>query len=367
MTDSASADPAPSSGASAPVAGLAGEATEAPPAKASVETQPGKSGSDGRDLIARCNGVFAVRKPVGFTSADVVARVKATLERQLAKYQAHGSHVPEDAPEDGQGRPEPRAKDGKQKFNRRRKGNDRSFTLKVGHGGTLDPLASGCLVIGVGTGTKQLAHFLSCTKEYVADGRFGAETDTYDIEGKVTRLAKPQPGDPVISMASVAQCLEKYKGEIMQIPPLYSALKMDGKRLYEYAREGKPLPDGRKVEARKVTVDELELLEFRPSPAEAANPGTVPLDALHRGDDADGQPDIAAKDVVGAEFQCRIVSSGGFYVRSLIHDVGQDLGSAAFMTQLTRTRQGRLKLEDALEVGKIDLQEVVDAIERHKA
>lgn len=183
------------------------------------------------DLIARCNGVFAVKKPSGTSSADVVARVKGALERQLAAFQASGTHEPVsegEEPKDSK----TQATDGTRGGKRGRRGGKsrRGFQLKVGHGGTLDPMASGLLVIGVGTGTKELSTFLSCTKEYVAGGKFGAATDTYDATGKVVRLA---PADPaLVNTGTLAAKLEEFRGERLQIPPMYSALWIEGKRLW---------------------------------------------------------------------------------------------------------------------------------------
>lgn len=372
MTDAGTTTKEHSPGPSNPT-GEAAASQSAPPAPTSDNNTASSSSRPHGNLIARCNGIFVVRKPKGVTSADVVARVKTVLERQLSNFQSQGRHVPEtpsDNEEDEASMARNKGKPGggkPQRHNKRRNKGGGGFTLKVGHGGTLDPLASGCLVLGVGTGTKELSHFLTCTKEYVGRGRFGAVTDTYDVEGGVVKRVD-LPTDPPLGPAVIEQALAKFRGEIVQLPPIYSALKIDGKRLYEYAREGKPLPDGKKIEARKLTVEELELLDYFPAPAtsEAApsepaqqTEGEAPL--------TEQPPTIAAKDITGPEFTCRIVSSGGFYVRSFIHDLGEDLGTAAFMTELTRTRQGKLKIEDALEVVGLDLVKVCEAIEKAKA
>lgn len=132
----------------------------------------------------------------------------------------------------------------------------RASRLKMGHGGTLDPLATGVLILGIGSGTKCLSQFLDCVKTYEATVVFGAATDTYDRVGRV--LAR-RPYDH-ITKEKVLETLETFKGKQKQIPPLYSALKMDGKPLYEYAREGKPIP--REIEGREVEVSELEMLEW---------------------------------------------------------------------------------------------------------
>ena len=137
---------------------------------------------------------------------------------------------------------------------RRRK--DKSLKVKVGHGGTLDPLATGVLIIGIGTGTKALQSFLGCTKTYEVDVLFGAATDTYDILGKVLKKAPYAH----ITRDFVEKKLAQFKGSIMQRPPVYSALRVQGKHLYEYAREGKEIPV--EIQERPVTVHTLELTEW---------------------------------------------------------------------------------------------------------
>ncbi len=133
---------------------------------------------------------------------------------------------------------------------------NRGVEVKLGHGGTLDPMATGVLVVGVGEGTKHLQSFLECTKAYEATVLFGATTDTYDILGKV--LAKAPYGH--VTEAAVKDALQHFRGKIMQKPPLYSALRVQGKRLYEYAREGKEVPV--EIQERPVEVTELELVEW---------------------------------------------------------------------------------------------------------
>lgn len=131
-----------------------------------------------------------------------------------------------------------------------------NLKVKMGHGGTLDPLATGVLILGVGKGTKSLQKFLTCTKTYEAVVLFGASTDTYDRTGRI--IKRGQYDDVTREAAETA--LDGFRGKIRQMPPLYSALKMEGKPLYEYAREGKAIP--REIETREVTVDELEMVEW---------------------------------------------------------------------------------------------------------
>lgn len=139
---------------------------------------------------------------------------------------------------------------------RKRRHVKRDARVKMGHGGTLDPLATGVLILGVGAGTKSLQSFLDCTKTYETTILFGAATDSYDRTGRV--LTK-RPYDH-ITRELVEKEMGNFRGKFEQIPPLYSALKMEGKPLYEYAREGKPIP--REIIGRDVEVTELELLEW---------------------------------------------------------------------------------------------------------
>jgi tRNA pseudouridine55 synthase len=147
--------------------------------------------------------------------------------------------------------------DKESQYQKRRRGKAKQqIRVKMGHGGTLDPLATGVLILGVGRGTKSLHDFLHCTKTYETVVLFGATTDTYDRTG---RLLKKGSYDGVTRQAA-EQALEGFRGKIRQTPPLYSALKMAGKPLYEYAREGKPIP--REIETREVEVVELDLVEW---------------------------------------------------------------------------------------------------------
>jgi tRNA pseudouridine55 synthase len=128
--------------------------------------------------------------------------------------------------------------------------------VKMGHGGTLDPLATGVLILGINSGTKSLAQFLGCTKSYECVVLFGKATDTYDTEGKVVA----RKGYEHITKDMVETALAKFRGKIMQKPPIFSALKVNGKKLYEYAREGKEVPI--EIEARDVETETLEMTEW---------------------------------------------------------------------------------------------------------
>ena len=143
----------------------------------------------------------------------------------------------------------------------RRRRQDRSIQVKLGHGGTLDPLATGVLIVGIGRGTKQLQQFLECTKCYDTTLLFGVATDTYDVTGR--SLAVSDVDD--LSQDKVKAALDGFRGSIMQRPPIFSALRVHGKRLYEYAREGLELPV--EIKERPVTVKDLSITEWLPSEA----------------------------------------------------------------------------------------------------
>lgn len=156
----------------------------------------------------------------------------------------------------------------------RRKRRMKQPELKMGHGGTLDPLASGVLIIGVLKGTKDLPNFLGkCTKTYEATVLFGAETDSYDCLGKLIRTRPYEH----ITREKVENALDKFRGKFLQQPPLFSALKYKGKKLYEYAREGKVPPV--QPEPRPVEVSKLEIVEwFEPGSHEFKWPEEAPKD-----------------------------------------------------------------------------------------
>lgn len=285
--------------------------------------------------------------------------------------------------------------------NQRKRRRQKEVQIKIGHGGTLDPLATGVLIAGVGKGTKALHDFLLCTKTYETIIIFGASTDTYDRTGKILRRAPYEH----VTREMVEEALGQFRGKIMQTPPLYSALKMDGKPLYEYARAGKAIP--REIEKREVEVEELELLEWygggtheHKLPLEEAGEAEKGVaEALWKADkaqtssstsdesltvskrkfeeDQDGlvteQPpskraapstqentmsggladstptsadsaDSTQKSAGPPAAKLRMTVTSGFYVRSLCHDLGEAVGSAANMAELVRSRQGQFAL-----------------------
>ncbi|GFF47612.1 probable tRNA pseudouridine synthase 4 [Aspergillus udagawae] len=186
-------------------------------------------------------GVFAVHKPQGVTSADVIR----TLQHHFNPSKLFKPWLDEE-----------RARRNRESSYQRNRRRSRRLDVKIGHGGTLDPLATGVLVTGVGKGTKNLNDFLGCTKTYETVVLFGAETDTYDKLGKIVRRAPYEH----ITREVVEKALEQFRGKIMQRPPIFSALKVQGKKLYEYAREGKEPPI--EIQSRPVEVSDLRILEW---------------------------------------------------------------------------------------------------------
>jgi len=184
-------------------------------------------------------------------------------------------------------------------------------TKKVGHAGTLDPLATGLLIICTGKLTKKINEFMAQEKEYTGTFTLGATTTTYDLE------SEPQDFQPVdkISAEEIKRATGKFCGEIMQTPPAHSAIKKDGKRVYELARKGKHV----KLEPRKVLIRQFEITKIE-----------LPI----------------------VEF--RVVCSTGTYIRSLANDFGQVLGCGAYLSSLCRTRIGTFKLEDALTIEEFE-------------
>lgn len=312
--------------------------------------------------------------------------------------------------------------------NQRQKRRNRTIEVKIGHGGTLDPLATGVLITGVGTGTKALQRFLLCTKTYEAVVLFGTSTDSYDRVGKVIKNAPYEH----VTKEAVERALQRFRGKFMQLPPLFSALKMNGKPLYEYAREGKEIP--RQIERREVEVLNLELVEWmeggtHPHKAPHEHAGRAEINvaqtlwkqegSLPAGKSADEEtnkgatdkkrkssygeddlvkdlPDQKHRKLTSAEepimsggldgessasastsretvtgdvksvakgppaVKLRMTVTSGFYVRSLCHDLGAELGSAALMAELQRTQQGQFELgKNVLEYSDLEKGEAV--------
>lgn len=180
--------------------------------------------------------------------------------------------------------------------------------LKAGHAGTLDPLATGVLVVCMGRATLLTGYLAAGTKEYVTDALLGVQTDTYDVQGRVTAEIDASG----VTSRQVIEALGRFEGKIAQVPPPFSAVKYNGKPLYHYARRGVP------VEARQRTV-------------------TVESVSLEGMEDSDR----------GRVATLRIVCGPGTYVRSLVHDLGGELGCGACVSSLVRTRSGPYALEGA--------------------
>ena len=203
---------------------------------------------------------------------------------------------------------------------------------RVGHGGTLDPLASGVLPIALGEATKLAGRMLDATKAYDFTIRFGAETDTLDGEGQVTKTSDVRP-----TLAEIEAILPQFTGEIEQIPPAYSALKIDGKAAYARARAGEQL----EMKPRSVTVHELQV-EIDPHPdlhPLAGEGGTAakPSPARGRG---------LGEGLSSVTF-CATVSKGT-YIRSLARDIARALGTVGHVNMLRRTRAGPFTLDQAI-------------------
>ncbi|MBD5319538.1 MAG: tRNA pseudouridine(55) synthase TruB [Bacteroides sp.] len=213
--------------------------------------------------------IICIDKPLGWTSFDAVKRVRGALLRRL-----------------------------------------KMKKLKVGHAGTLDPLATGVMIITTGRATKQIEQLQSGVKEYVATIRLGATTPSFDLE---TEIDATYPTDH-ITRQLVEQTLTRFIGRIEQVPPAFSACKVDGKRAYEMARKGREV----NLKAKTLVIDEIELLAFSPE-----------------------------------EIELRIVCSKGTYIRALARDIGEALGSGGHLTALRRTRVGDVTIADCLTIDQV--------------
>ena len=199
--------------------------------------------------------------------------------------------------------------------------------IKVGHAGTLDPLATGVMIICTGKATKKIEEFQYHTKEYIATLQLGATTPSYDLEKEID--ATYPTGN--ITRELIEEVLKKFVGTIEQIPPAFSACKIDGKRAYDLARNG----DNVELKPKTLVIDEIELLECK-----------IP------GKESDELPEI----------KIRVVCSKGTYIRALARDIGEALDSGAHLTGLIRTRVGEISLKDCMKVDDfeqwLDQQEI---------
>lgn len=207
-----------------------------------------------------------IDKPLGWTSFDVVKRIRGTLLRRM--------HMKK---------------------------------MKVGHAGTLDPLATGVMIVVTGRSTKLIDSLQAGVKEYVATIALGATTPSFDLE---TEIDATYPTDH-ITREGVEEVLGRFIGTIEQVPPSYSACKIAGRRAYNMARKGHEV----ELKPKTLVIDEMELLEFAPT-----------------------------------EIKVRVVCSKGTYIRALARDIGAALGSGGHLTALRRTRVGDVRVEDCLSV-----------------
>lgn len=212
--------------------------------------------------------ILKVDKPLHWTSFDVVKRIRGILTRR------HGCK-----------------------------------RFKVGHAGTLDPLATGVMLICTGRATKLIDQLQAGEKEYVATVRFGASTPSFDLETEIDRTFPTNH----ISAEAINGILEQFRGPIMQVPPVFSAVKVDGKRAYKMARKG----EAPELKAKPVIISELVLLDF---------------------------------DSANCTARFRIACSKGTYIRALARDLGEALGCGAHLTALRRTRVGSTSIYDCVDV-----------------
>lgn len=240
-------------------------------------------------------GLLVIDKPAGITSHDVVSRV-----RRLAK------------------------------------------TRKVGHGGTLDPMATGVLVVGVGKATKLLTWVSGHSKEYVATIRFGIATNTDDAEGVPTRVR----GCASLSGEDLERAFAPLRGDIMQVPTTVSAIKVGGKRAYALARAGEDVA----LAARPVRVFRLDVL----APPRLAEATVAEANEANEADEAGaGERPHTPRPVRVADVDVAVECSSGTYVRALARDAGEALGVGAHLIALRRTRVGDFPLEGALTLDEL--------------
>ena len=226
------------------------------------------------DFIA--GEVLFVAKPLEWTSFDLVSKVRCKLTRAL-----------------------------------------KVKKLKVGHAGTLDPLATGVMIICTGKSTKLIDTYQYQTKEYIATLTLGATTPSFDLEMPVDATYPTEQ----ITRELVDTIIPQFLGEIWQVPPVYSAVKVDGKRAYDYAREGKEV----ELKPKLLVIDEIEVLDF-----------SLPV------------------------LKVRVVCSKGTYIRALARDIGLALGSGAHLIGLERTRIGEVQLNNCWQID--DLVEHIDQL-----
>ena len=184
---------------------------------------------------------------------------------------------------------------------------------QIGHTGTLDPFAEGVLPICIGKATR-LIEYLQDDKEYLAKVQFGAATNTFDLDGE-----KVFTSDKKVSRDDIKEGLKSFEGEISQLPPIFSAIKVKGKKLYEYARKGEEV----EIQSRKVVIENIELKNF---------------------DEELQQAQILLK------------CSKGTYIRSIANDLGKNLGCGGYLIKLIRTQAGKFRVENSVQLDGIDVE-----------
>ncbi|EDO16909.1 hypothetical protein Kpol_1020p17 [Vanderwaltozyma polyspora DSM 70294] len=315
------------------------------------------------------NGIFAIEKPSGITSNQFMLK----LQHALTNSQVFSNEIKRATAERMQ---QYQQQTGKKASKRKLR---KVSKVKMGHGGTLDPLASGVLVIGIGSGTKQLSNYLSGTvKVYESEALFGVSTTSGDVEGDILSRNSTKH----LTMDELKTIPDKFKGSLKQTPPIYAALKMDGKPLHEYAREGKPLP--RAIEPRQVSIYDLDVFPdslntshnyplLRPTTEEAIETvknlnANLLNDTLYfskeyceknkyeseeakveKSIDLSEEEEKAISETGDAyrapllHFKAKV--SSGTYIRSLISDIGKAMRSSCYMVKLIRLQQQDWSLE----------------------
>ena len=228
------------------------------------------------------NGILLIDKPKGWTSFDVVAKVRGVLKKELAT-----RNSPLETP---------------------------SRKVKVGHTGTLDPLATGLLVILLGNYTKRAPELTKLDKVYEVTMKLGQTSTTGDDEGDKTTISSEKP-----ALAELKVAIKSFEGEIEQVPPAFSAVKVNGQRAYKLARAGKEV----KIEPRQVKIYKITDIKY-----------TYPTTTF------------------------TVHVSSGTYIRSLTTDIGEKLGTGAYMSDLRRTRVGEFDISNATNMDNIDSESV---------
>lgn len=238
------------------------------------------------------DGILLIDKPSGWTSHDVVAKIRNVLRTEISKKQLENSSSKLIT---NSYLPVPK--------------------LKVGHTGTLDPLATGLMIIVVGSYCKRASEFSKMDKSYELTMKLGETSTTGDNEGKKQAVSSRQ-----YALSEIQASLKRLTGEIMQTPPIYSAIKVNGQRAYKLARAGQAV----KLEPRKVTIYRLELVDYN-------------------------YPFIKLLAKV----------SSGTYIRSLVEDIAQQLGTGAYMSRLQRSQVADYKLDQAIKIEQVSIDKII--------